>query len=144
MTESELLPVQTRYYAVEDRPVVLEVIGPSQQIARALDLNTGAFVLDDMMLSRIASNDPTVEELPEQAFQRLVQELRRSASYDRQLTPMDWHSTGDPEYPYKSMLDGTTYTLYVGDFPAEPMYSLLIDGQTVDSLDTWPHTWIRD
>ena len=57
---------------------------------------------------------------------------------------MHWHSTGDPEYPYNAELHGTTYTLYAGDFPVEPMYSLLVDSQIVDSLDTWPHAWTRD
>jgi hypothetical protein len=134
--ETEQLP--RRYYAVEDRPVKVE------NTAHALDLITGAFVHDPAMLARIASADKNVEELSEPMFQRLVAELRRSASYDRQNTAMAWFPTGDPEYPYRAELDGTVYIMYSGDFPVEPMYSLLVDGQVVDNLDSWPCAWIRE
>jgi hypothetical protein len=132
------------YYAVEDRPVMLENGSPPRPDARALDLPSGAFVPDGSMLTRILSGGQDVEQLSEVTFQRLVHELRRSASYDRQVTPMVWHSTGDPEYPYKSELNRTTYTLYYGDFPAQPMYTILVGDQTVDNLDTWPQAWKRD
>ena len=137
-------PKRVRYYAVDDRPVKVESTGPSDLVARALDLTTGAFVLDHTMLARVVSGGGNVEELSEGAFQRLVRELRRSASYDRQITAMTWRYTGDPEYPFKAELDGTVYTLYSGDYPVEPMYSLLVEGQVVDGLDLWPHTWTRD
>jgi hypothetical protein len=133
-----------RYYAVEDRPVKVESTGPSGLIAHVLDLTTGAFVPDPVMLERVASGALDVEELSEHKFQRLVEELRRSASYDRQTTQMTWQPTGDPEYPYTAQLGGTVYTLYYGDFPAEPMYGLLVEGQVVDSLDQWPRLWTKD
>ena len=142
--EPVLPPSTVRYYAVEDRPVRVEGTGPAETVAFALDLATGAFVRDHEALARVVLGGADVEELSEQAFQRLVRELRRSASYDRQNTAMIWRSTGDPEYPYRAELGGTVYTLYSGDFPVEPMYSLLVEGQVVDSLDTWPHAWTRE
>jgi hypothetical protein len=96
------------------------------------------------MLARIASADKKVEELPEPMFRRLVAELRRSASYDRQNSAMAWFLTGDPEYPYRAELGGIIYIMYSGDFPVEPMYSLLVEGQVVDNLDSWPRAWIRE
>ncbi len=135
---------QVRYYAVNDRPVMVEGTGPTELIANALDLTSGAFVRDDVTLKRVLLKDAGVEELSEQMFKRLAQELRRSASYDRQNTAMIWRPTGDPEYPYEAELDNTVYILYSGNFPAEPMYSLVVDDQVVDSLDRWPHVWIRD
>ncbi|HEX8600084.1 MAG TPA: hypothetical protein VF952_16400 [Chloroflexia bacterium] len=137
-------PKQVRYYAVEDRPVKVESTGPSASVALVLDLSTGAFVPDPALLPRVASGDPGVEELSEHTFQRLVKELRRSASYDRQSTQMTWRPTGDPECPYSTELGGAVYTLYYGDFPGEPMYRLLVEGQVVDSLDQWPRLWIKD
>jgi hypothetical protein len=136
--------MQVRYYAVDDRPVKVESVGPSGLIALVLDLTTGAFVPDPAMLARVASSATDVEELSEHKFQWLVRELRRSASYDRQSTEMTWHPTGDPEYPYRAELGGAVYTLYYGDFPAEPMYSLLVEDQVVDSLDQWPRLWIKE
>lgn len=135
---------QVRYYAVEDRPVKVESVGPSGLVALVLDLTTGAFVPNPALLERVASGAPDVKELSEHKFQRLVKELRRSASYDRQTTQMTWHPTGDPEYPYRAELGGAVYTLYYGDFPGEPMYSLLVEGQVVDSLDQWPRLWTKD
>ncbi|MDQ5823175.1 MAG: hypothetical protein M3441_03065 [Chloroflexota bacterium] len=137
-------PKQVRYYAVEDRPVKVESTGPSNLVALVLDLTTGAFVPDPAMLTRVASGAPDVEELSKHKFQRLVKELRRSASYDRQTTQMTWWPTGDPEYPYTAELGGAVYTLYYGDFPGEPMYRLLVEGQVVDSLDQWPRLWTKD
>ena len=134
----------THFYTVEDRPALLEGGSLPGPVAHVLDLSSGAFVPDGSVLTRILSDGPEVEELAEPAFQRLVRELRRSASYDRQVTPMVWHSTGDPEYPYKSELNGTTYTLCFGDFPAEPMYAILVGDQTVDNLDSWPQAWKRE
>lgn len=137
-------PKQVRYYAVENRPVKVESTGPSDLVALVLDLTTGAFVPDPAMLARLASGASDVEELSEHKFQRLVRELRRSASYDRQSTGMTWHPTGDPEYPYRAELGGAVYTLYYGDFPGEPMYKLLVEGQVVDSLEQWPRLWTKD
>lgn len=137
-------PMQVHYYAVEDRPVKVESTGPSGIVALVLDLTTGAFAPDPALLARVASGAPDVEELSEPKFQRLVRELRRSASHDRQSTEMTWRPTGDPEYPYRAELDGAVYTLCYGDFPGEPMYRLLVEGQLVDSLDIWPRLWIKD
>jgi hypothetical protein len=136
--------LQIRYYAIDDRPVKVESSSSSGVVAHALDLTTGAFGPDHAMLGRIASADKNVEEMSEPMFQRLVAELRRSASYDRQNSAMAWFPTGDPEYPYKAELGGTVYIMYSGDFPVEPMYSLLVDGQVVDNLDSWPRAWIRE
>ena len=137
-------PKQVRYYAVDDRPVKVESTGPSGLLALVLDLTTGAFLPDPALLDRVASGAPDVEELSEHKFERLVRELRRSASYDRQSTEMAWHPTGNPEYPYRAELDGVVYTLYYGDFPGESMYSLLVEGLVVDSLDQWPRLWTKD
>jgi hypothetical protein len=40
-------------------------------------------------------------------------------------------------------VDGQTWLVRLGDFPAEPFYTLLIDGIEVESFDDWPPAWTR-
>jgi hypothetical protein len=34
-------------------------------------------------------------------------------------------------------------TIRVNDFPAEPLYTLLVDGEEVEDLEDWPEAWTR-
>ena len=54
-----------------------------------------------------------------------------------------WAQTGDPRYPFAATVDGQRWTVYLGEFPEEPLYTLLVDGQPAESFDTWPTTWDR-
>lgn len=54
-----------------------------------------------------------------------------------------WEHSGDGEFPYRARVDGRTYTIRVNDFPAEPLYTLLIDSAEVGDLGDWPSAWIR-
>ncbi|MBA3539212.1 MAG: hypothetical protein H0T79_06260 [Deltaproteobacteria bacterium] len=58
--------------------------------------------------------------------------------------PLAWEHTGDGEVPYRTTVNGRTYTMRVNDFPAEPLYTLLVDGTTeVEHLDDWPAAWTK-
>jgi hypothetical protein len=132
-----------RWLAIDDRPTRLDRTAPGATVAFALDLRTGAFVRDDAALGRLDAGGPAVDELTEEHAARLVAELQRLASYDRQATSMTWIPTGDPAFPYRAELDRATYTLRANDFPIAPNYSLVVDGQDVDHLDAWPPGWER-
>ncbi len=54
-----------------------------------------------------------------------------------------WTATGDAEHPYEARVDSHRWRVRLGDFPAEPLYTLLIDGFEVVRLDTWPATWTK-
>lgn len=54
-----------------------------------------------------------------------------------------WTRTGDPEHPYGAEVEGCRWLIRLGDFPAEPLYTLLVDGAEIGSFDTWPETWAR-
>jgi len=54
-----------------------------------------------------------------------------------------WASTGDGEFPYQARLDGRRLTIRVNDFPAEPLYTLLVDGRAAVDLEDWPAAWVR-
>lgn len=132
----------SRCFAVDDRPVeVREVAG--QPVAEVLELSSGAFVCDAAVQARVLAGDPRVEPLDRAGFERLVAALRRVISHDRQATEIAWTATGDVERPFRATVDGTTYTIRLGDFPVEALYHLEVDGQDVDALDTWPNAWIQ-
>jgi hypothetical protein len=54
-----------------------------------------------------------------------------------------WRSTGGGEIPYEATVGGRRLQVRVNDFPAEPLYTLLVDGVEVEHLDGWPASWQR-
>ena len=59
------------------------------------------------------------------------------------LLPIPWRRTPRAEFPYEADVDGQHWQVRVGDFPAEALYTLLIDGQEVADYDEWPKAWKR-
>jgi hypothetical protein len=56
---------------------------------------------------------------------------------------VEWRRTGSAERPYEAEIDGRRWTVRVNDFPAEPLYTLFIDGVQAGDLDQWPAAWLR-
>ena len=56
---------------------------------------------------------------------------------------INWHKTTDPFYPYAAIFNNRNLKLRLNDFPEEPMYTLLVDGETIESFDEWPSCWTR-
>lgn len=56
---------------------------------------------------------------------------------------MIWSLGHDPEYIYAAEVDGTRWLIRLGDFPDEPLYTLVIEGKAVLEFDDWPPTWRR-
>lgn len=55
-----------------------------------------------------------------------------------------WHRSGDVDAPWAASYDGHALNLRLGDSPAEPLYTLLVDGLEVLELEsTWPDGWKR-
>ena len=54
-----------------------------------------------------------------------------------------WAETATAEFPYAARVDGRHWRIRLGDFPAEPLYALFIDGIEIGSFDDWPDTWNR-
>jgi hypothetical protein len=54
-----------------------------------------------------------------------------------------WEHTGDGEVPYQATIGGAELSVRVNDFPAEPLYSLLVNGQLDQDLEDWPERWVR-
>jgi len=61
-------------------------------------------------------------------------------AHTRALT---WEHTGDAEEPWQAEVNGACWRIRVGDFPAEALYTLLVDDEEVLELDEWPDAWTR-
>lgn len=133
------------YYAVNDRPVKLVLLPTGEVDALVFDFASGGFVPDRSSFARISNvSHSDVDALTETAFTALIAELRDAQSQRRQAAPITWTQTGDGEFPYSTTWNDRTYTIRINDFPAEPLYTLLIDGTTeVEDLDDWPPAWSK-
>ena len=56
---------------------------------------------------------------------------------------VDWRKTRDPEIPWVAGYDGRELALHLGDFPAEPLYTLVVDGVEELAVEGWPASWTR-
>ena len=45
-----------------------------------------------------------------------------------------WQRTTDGEWPYRASAEGHELAVRVNDFPAEPLYSILVDGEAIADL----------
>lgn len=59
------------------------------------------------------------------------------------LRPVGWSATRDPEMPWIADVDGANWAVRLNDFPAEALYTLLIDDQPVGDFEDWPAAWRR-
>ena len=57
--------------------------------------------------------------------------------------PVTWRRTASAEHPYEADVGGHRWTLRVNDFPAEALYTLLVDGEAAEDLEEWPAAWRR-
>ena len=57
--------------------------------------------------------------------------------------PIRWRDTGDALVPAAARYGGHALELRLGDFPAEELYTLLVDGVAVLSFSQWPTSWSR-
>ena len=44
---------------------------------------------------------------------------------------------------YEAEVEGRRWQVQVNDFPAEALYTLLIEGTPAEELEAWPEAWIR-
>jgi hypothetical protein len=54
-----------------------------------------------------------------------------------------WSKTLDPTMLWRSENGSDVLIVRVNDFPEEPLYSLLVNGDEVGNFDGWPAQWER-
>jgi hypothetical protein len=133
------------YYPVNGRPVKIVLLPDGGADALVFDWVTGGFVPDRSYFGRVSETGigKDVDQFTEAEFEAVVVALRRQASEKRRATPFAWELTGDGEFPYGAEVGGRALTLRSNDFPAEPLYTLLIDGCEIEDLEEWPAAWVR-
>jgi hypothetical protein len=57
--------------------------------------------------------------------------------------PVAWQAGPDAEHPYEAQVAGQRWQIRINDFPAEVLYSLLVDGYEILRFNDWPSTWPR-
>lgn len=58
-------------------------------------------------------------------------------------TRVRWRATWSRAIPLQAEVGDQVWVLRLGDFPAEAMYTLFIDGASAGQLDDWPDAWER-
>ena len=70
----------------------------------------------------------------------MMQQIKTQAARERKV---QWQKGATASLPYCATVEGQHWQLRLNDFPAEPMYSLLIDGVAMEDFDDWPDGWQR-
>lgn len=52
-----------------------------------------------------------------------------------------WRKTADVDHPWEADVDGRLWRLRLGDYPAEDLFTLIIDGRELGSLNEVPTSW---
>ncbi len=55
-----------------------------------------------------------------------------------------WEKNEDPHCPWKATVDGEEWVLRLGDYPAEDLYALLVNGEKQLTINSWPDCWAKE
>jgi hypothetical protein len=55
--------------------------------------------------------------------------------------PITWEKTESAEFPYRTFVDGQMWQIKINDFPEEPLYTLIIQGNEIVEFDDWSSFW---
>ena len=58
--------------------------------------------------------------------------------------PLSWGTTGNPDVPWKTEVDGNSWQVRLNDFPDEVMYTLMVNGEVAGDFHDWPKGWERE
>jgi hypothetical protein len=54
-----------------------------------------------------------------------------------------WDKAHDVDVPWSARVGDQTIMLRLGDFPAEPLYTLVAGGHDIGTVEEWPATWSK-
>lgn len=54
-----------------------------------------------------------------------------------------WRRGASALLPYEADVEGQHWAVRVNDFPAEALYTLIINGEPAEDLEAWPAAWER-
>lgn len=141
-TERDERRNRERYYAVNDRPVKIMELPDGGADALVFDWTTGGFIADRSYFARTMEHGKDVDQFTKEEFDLRVVALRLPILARLNETPLLWEHTGDGVVPYRAKVGERTLTIRVNDFPAEALYTLLVDGEELEDLEDWPPAWV--
>ncbi len=106
-----------------------------------LDRASGAFVPRYDLYTCLREGSIDLDSLDMPAFRALVRQWRERLMQAHCAVASDWIRTGNGEFPLRGEIAGSAALIRVNDFPAEPLYSVLVGGQNIGNLDDWPALW---
>lgn len=130
-----------RFYALAGRPVMETRTKDGGADLFAMDKDSGAFLPARELWPRLREGSLDLDEIDEALFRQIGREWRRRAMDARTAQTIVWEKTGRGEYPLRATIDGREALIRVNDFPDEPIYSIIIAGQSVGELEDWPPAW---
>lgn len=131
------------YFTIDGRPVEVVCEGD----VRAMDPGTGSMIPSARAAERLragSSDDElhaTVVALSKDEFRKQRDAARQPIIERFATAQLSWEFTGDVELPYRTTFDGHELLIRTGDFPAEAMYLLSINGDELYEFDGWPAAW---
>jgi hypothetical protein len=54
---------------------------------------------------------------------------------------VQWRKTDDVDHPWEATVEGRLWRLRLGDYPAEDLFTLIIDGRELGTLNDVPPEW---
>lgn len=67
--------------------------------------------------------------------------MKKMENKDYLREKIRWSETSDVEFPFKAVHDGDKLLLRLNDFPAEPLYTLFVNGEEIMDLDDFSNNW---
>lgn len=108
-----------------------------------LDRGTGVLVPRYDLFARVRDGSADLDRLDMPAFRALLRTWRDRLMQAHSAQTKVWTRTGNGEFPLRGEIGDRPALVRVNDFPAEPLYSVIIDGQNVGNLEDWPATWTK-
>lgn len=106
-----------------------------------MDRETGVLVHRSDLFARLREGSADLDRLEMPAFRALLREWRDRLLQTHCAKAKVWTRTGSGEFPLRGEIGGRPALIRVNDYPAEPMYSVIVDGQNVGNLEDWPTAW---
>ena len=132
-----------RFFALAGRPLMETRTAAGGADLYALDMQTGAFLPARDLWPRLSDGAIDLDQIDEGLFRQLGRQWRQHAMDARTARVIAWSATGDGEYPWRTQIDGHETRIRINDFPAEPLYSVIIAEQSVGELEDWPESWVK-
>lgn len=131
-------------HAIAGRPLlVLEPPGGGL-VVMALERTTGAFLRSsDILYADLSHGKIDADDLNEADFRKLVRDWREDHLAKLSAQALVWRKTEDAEFPFAGEIGGRPALVRINDFPAEPLLSIIVEGQNVGNLEEWPAAWAK-